>query len=162
MFYLCFSEEEKEIIEAENKMDPRLKGVHEGGKWYRIGRGYKTYEELFNGEQILDKPCVVCGHMIESRYHNRASLVSKNMCFSCNLWDDRVKELLQPNKMVVDGYFYSLASESDTSPFKGFGGRRFVFQRLANGEIVNSTNVWGGGKVPKVWREKFPDNAKII
>lgn len=162
MFYLCFSEEEKEIIEADNKMDPRMKGVHEGGRWSRIGCGYKTLEELYASEKILDAPCVVCGQLIESHYYGREELVAKNMCFGCNIWDKRIHELGQPNKMIVNGNFYTLAESNSTSPFKGFGGHRFLFLRLDNGEIVECSNVWSGGKVPKIWRDRFPDNAKIL
>lgn len=161
MFYLCSNEDEQELIEAENWEDPRLLMVGKGGRWNHISPGGKTKEEAYERWRILPDPCVVCGHLIESHYHNREALIQKNMCFSCNLWDDRSREVKGPNKMVVDGYFYSIAADA-TGGFRGHGGRKFVFKRLDNGKLVVSHNVWAGGEIPKIWRPIIKDNATLM
>ena len=56
-----------------------------------------------------------------------------------------------------------LYSVSDsTGPFKGFGGRKFTFQRISDNSIVESCNVWCEGDVPKHFRDRTPDNAIML
>lgn len=162
MFYLCDNDEDQELIETDDIHDVRLNMANKGGRWTSLSPGGKTMAEAIERWKLLPDPCVVCGHLIKSSYQNGQELVAKNMCFSCNIWDNRVKELTWPNKMVVNGCFYTIASESESKYFRGFGGSKFVFKRLDNGELVESTNVWSGGHPPKIWLNVFKDNAIIL
>lgn len=152
MWFVLENSEEQSIVESDKYPEMRP-------NWSSCSPGYDSKEALWKGQHILDKPCVICGRYICSNYTNRESLVRKNMCFGCDLWDSRVLECMHNTKiMIVNGIMYSIGPENqDPNKFRGFGGHRFVFIR--DGFETISTNVWCGGNVPKIWLDKIPDNA---
>src|SRR5690348_9758066 len=95
MFYLLHDHQNciQAIIEFPYQEPNRckLKMFSEGGQWTSRSAGYETREELFKGEGILLGKCGVCGHWINTRFNEttKKDMIHKNMCFSCNLWDDR-------------------------------------------------------------------------
>jgi len=160
MWYI-FENDDEQLVADVDISDPQYSISSHSCEWPSRTSGHPTREELFKHYQVLEKPCVVCGQWIKSTYNNRDEFVPKNMCFSCNIWDNRVREVLaSTRKMIVNGYFYT-ASEDTGGYFRGHGGRKFTFERLDTGEIVESTNVWSGGRIPKIWRDRLPDNAVI-
>src|SRR5690349_5418266 len=53
---------------------------------------YKTKELCLEDNSILDNPCVVCRGVVKTTYSNRERLIERNMCFSCDLWTQRVDQ----------------------------------------------------------------------
>jgi len=88
------------------------------------------------------------------------SMIKRNMCFSCDLWTNRIEDSNKDNKMIVDHIFYSVAREDDKSSSRGFGGAKFTF--VKNGKTIISTNVWYGGDIPHHFWTRTPDNAIIV
>lgn len=123
---------------------------------------YKTRELLVEHCHILDKPCVECGGVVMTHYHNNESMIARNMCFGCNHFTDFIKRANHPNIMIVNHIIYSVVSENPNTPssFKGFGGAKFVF--VKDGNTIESTNVWCGGDIPKHFWNRIPDNASMI
>jgi len=157
MWFLCENEDEQEIIES----DEYPKMIGEGGRWTHVTRGYKTKEELWIDRKILEKPCVICGQWASTHYHGNERMIAKNMCFGCNLWDLR-SENITNNIMIVDHQWYTIAQEFSGPGFRGFGGREFIFKVISTGEIETGKNVWFGGRIPKYFYDKIPDNAIIV
>jgi hypothetical protein len=63
---------------------------------------------------------------------------------------------------VVAGTHYEIGPVSGgDSRFSGFGGREFNI-RFLDGREVRSSNLWCQGVIPKVWRERIPDNAEFL
>lgn len=86
------------------------------------------------------------------------SMKEDGECFECSLWHERLSLLDDPNTVIIDGTFYTIGDENDSSPFRGFGGDKFVIN-FKDGRQVTTTNLWCGGHISKHWRPQFPDNA---
>ena len=156
MWYILENSEKQEICER----DVRPNFQDGDTFWTRLSPGYSSYEDLIEKNKILDEPCVCCGRKTITTYHNRDSLVKKNMCFGCDIWDERSKHQNNDNVMIVNGDWYTVGPEDKNNKMRGFGGRKFVF--VKNGKMVESTNVWFGGEIPQIWKSKIKDNASII
>lgn len=123
---------------------------------------YKTRELLEKHQNILKDPCVECGGVVMANYIGNKQMIERNMCFSCNHWTNAIESTKRDNIMIVNSTVYTVVEDKPNTPnsFKGFGGAKFVF--LKDGNTITSTNVWCGGDIPKHFRERIPDNAKII
>lgn len=162
MWYLIETHDNKQIIKDWDH-SPTDKELHELNYFSCSGgHCYATKEALFKGEQILDRPCVVCGNWVKTTYQHNEKMIERNMCFSCNLWTDRI-EITKNNKkvMIVEGIMYTIVEDFIGPGMRGFGGHKFTFETF-KGEIKISKNVWCGGDIPKHFLDKIPDNAKII
>lgn len=147
-----------EIVQSESYPET----FTDGTRWSSRSRGYDTKEALLKGEGILDKPCVCCGSLVSTNYVEdmKAQLIRKNMCFACNVWDERSRNI-KKNNIIANYTWYTLGDEDGTGPFRGFGGNQFQF--LKNDDVlITSTNVWYGGEIPPRWRDKIPNNAILI
>lgn len=106
--------------------------------------------------------CKICGkeENISMFYPDTQKKLRKNeMCFSCQLWNERLPLVGHPEVAIIDGTFYSIGPEDDTpKQCRGFGGDKFVI-RFKDGREVTTTNLWCGGDIPQVWQDKFPNNA---
>jgi len=100
--------------------------------------------------------CPVCGK--ELKPYEEHYLNERGKCFECSLWEERLPLVGQPDVAIIDGTFYTIGDEDDTSPFRGFGGDKFVI-RFKDGREVTTTNLWCGGEVSDYWKPKFPNNA---
>ena len=102
--------------------------------------------------------CPTCGEEI-GRFVSDISFMEKHgECFECSLWRKRLPLVNKSNVAIIDGTFYTIGSEDDPSPFRGFGGDKFVIN-FKDGRKVTTTNLWCGGNVSKHWKPQFPDNA---
>lgn len=148
------------IVSDENP--DNVKMYSQGGTITSRSRGYNTIEELKEGEKILEKPCVMCGGVAGTNYIGNQSMVERNMCFSCNFWEDRLHSL-GLNNFIINGNFYTDSGQVDkpTKMFLGFGGRLFVIETF-DGRIISTNNLWYGGRITQWFRDKFPDNAKFV
>lgn len=104
------------------------------------------------------KKCPTCGEVIGEYASDEISLKEHGECFECALWRERLPLVGRPDVAIIDGTFYTIGDENDPSPFRGFGGDKFVI-RFKDGRQVTTTNLWCGGDISKHWRPKFPDNA---
>lgn len=135
-----------------------------GGRCSSIGRPYKTRQELIDGEKILDKPCKKCGGIVKASFLNGDKLIENNLCFSCDLWNDRLIELKSNKNIIIcNSVWYTIVPENnDKNKYRGHGGRLFIFKKLDNNEIVKSTNVWCGGDIPSIYLDELRDNATLL
>ena len=86
------------------------------------------------------------------------SMKEHGECFECSLWRERLPLVGNPDVAIIDGTMYTIGDENDSSPFRGFGGDKFVIN-FKNGRQVTTTNLWCGGHISDTWRPQFPDNA---
>lgn len=156
MWFIFENEISQLIIEAETYPPMKIDGIY-----YTSSRGYKDKEEL--DKALLPEPCVICGRRVHHNFMEpvKQQMIAKNMCFSCNLWDNRASES-PDNRMIVRHSMYTVSDEKASHFMRGFGGARFKFKSLKDGKVTESTNVWFGGDIPKYFWERMPDNAEMI
>ena len=104
--------------------------------------------------------CPTCGKEIGTFVSDERSLIENGECFSCSIWRERLPLVGRPNIAIIDGTFYTIGDEDDPSPFRGFGGDKFVI-KFKDGREVVTTNLWCGGDIDEHWKSKFPDNASF-
>lgn len=102
--------------------------------------------------------CIICGKQIEKSSYSNKVLCSSE-CFSKNFWNEIVEE--KNIHTIIDGVSYCIGKEDDKSPFRGFGGQRFVIKKK-DGSIVATTNLWCQGDIPNDYKKLLPDNAEFI
>ena len=100
--------------------------------------------------------CPTCGQEIWPDEEN--NMKENGECFECSLWRNRLPLVGNPDVAIIDGTFYTIGDENDPSPFKGFGGDKFVIN-FKDGRQITTTNLWCGGDIPEHWKDKFPNNA---
>jgi hypothetical protein len=116
---------------------------------------------------IHDKPCQYCGEEIELCWGKERNLQLQEQvrCFNCDFWIRRLEGIEKDpeNFFTIDGnvYWNGGHGKTDALGYKGFGGNCFHIERF-DGSQVTTDNLWHNGKVPELWRNKFPDNAKFI
>lgn len=162
-FYLVTGgREDRRTFIIESETPPKM--LSEGGPCQSRTPGYDTEEDLRRKNEVLDEPCKHCGGLIKANYTEYGPILRKSLnCFSCQIWEDRSREILVPghNKVILGENFYSIGEELPPghAGFRGFGGRKFTFEML-DGSTVVSTNVWYGGEIPPHMKHLLPDNAK--
>lgn len=90
----------------------------------------------------------------------------EDLSVSYRFWDDKVA-MRKAGDITPDGQpvirsgatHYTIGPENTRYPVRGFAGRRFRFQLLDSEEIVESTNVWYQGRIPREFAKALPDNA---
>lgn len=105
--------------------------------------------------------CPTCGKELGASNlysSDERSMKEKGECFVCSLWRERLSLVGKPNIAIIDGTFYTIGDEDDPSPFRGFGGDKFVI-KFKDGREVTTTNLWCGGDISDAWKSKFPNNA---
>lgn len=89
----------------------------------------------------------------------------QHMEFVRKFWDEKVALADGPRKLDVvrvNGTHYLIGDENaDPRGFRGFGGTRFYI-RFNDGRLVQSTNLWCQGEIPKAYRDRLPDNAAFL
>ena len=105
--------------------------------------------------------CPTCNQEIGRFASDERSMKEHGECFECSLWRERLSLVGNPDVAIIDGTLYTIGDEDDPSPFRGFGGDKFVIN-FKDGKQVITTNLWCGGKIPKIWKDKFPDNADFF
>ena len=103
------------------------------------------------------KKCPTCGKELKS--YEEHYLDEYGECFECKLWRERLSLVGNPDIAIIDGVFYSIGDEDDPSPFRGFGGDKFVINFKKDGRKVTTTNLWCGGDISEYWKSQFPNNA---
>lgn len=97
-------------------------------------------------------------------------------------WLPRIKEYHQEPIVVIDNVYYGVAKDSQRpGPGDGYGGRSFTIHVLNNAAaqklqeaglnihrdahlrwVLKTRNLWNGGRIPPVFRDRLPNNAKFI
>jgi hypothetical protein len=110
----------------------------------------------------MNKPCICCGDPIVCHFYDyiNLQLIKKQMCFVCNIWDERSKmsDRDRKNIVIADGRWYTISEDHVGEP--GFSGAEFKFQ--VGNDVIASRNVWFGGDIPAHFRDKIKDNAVLI
>ena len=105
--------------------------------------------------------CPTCGQELGAASFigsDERSVKEHGECFECALWRERLPLVGNPDTAIIDGTFYTIDDENDPSPFRGFGGDKFVI-KFKDGREVTTTNLWCGGHIPEHWKPQFPNNA---
>lgn len=109
--------------------------------------------------------CTRCGAVEPNSSWNDElveTLASRNLCFSCNVWHEKLAVRDHPDVVRIAGVHYTIAPETPKGGFRGFGGARFWIQRTSNDVVRSTTNLWCQGDIPPAWRSELPDNATFI
>ena len=111
----------------------------------------------------MDIICKECGK--EEKLHwikeENDKLISRNLCFKCNFWFEKTLIKDESNVARIDGRHYQIASETDKSSFRGYGGAKFIIL-FNDGRKITTTNLWHQGAIPKHFKKRLPDNAKFL
>lgn len=132
-----------------------------------LSAGFDSEKELREHNEVLEEDCKICNGIVSTHYiePTRTILKEKNLCFNCNFWQDKLDRLLSGDHrvFVIGGtmYYHSNDDRDPVRTFRGFGGRKFMIQRL-DGEILETNNLWCNGEVPKDFKDKIKDNARFI
>lgn len=153
------NEDKDSCSEIINDYHYEIKTVSYGGKYWSIGAPYATLEGCIEGEKIPEQPCRKCGQIYGNRYSHK-DLSILGLCFSCDLWTERVQS---KRKIVIEHVMYSDGGRKsrDEAGFLGHGGREFKIE-MNDSTIIKTNNLWCGGDVPKRFQDEIPDNAKFI
>ena len=109
------------------------------------------------------KKCPTCGKELGTASFigsDERSVKEHGECFECALWRERLPLVGNPDVAIIDGTFYTIGDENDPSPFRGFGGDKFVI-KFKDGREVTTTNLWCGGHISEAWKSQFPNNANF-
>lgn len=70
----------------------------------------------------------------------------------------------EAGRIVVDGIHYRAGiRRAETPPsMRGFGGRRQVFRRLSDGDILETDDLWYQGPIPPMFRDRLPDTHERV
>lgn len=106
--------------------------------------------------------CSVCESLYDTKTTMRGERLKElGLCFECNFWKEKYQNHIEDPKhqIICEGRAYFIQKE-DTL-LKGFGGSKFVI-KFDDGSIVETTNLWHNGEVPKRFRPMLPDNCKFV
>ena len=98
--------------------------------------------------------CDQCGKAFRKRLTEDAYL--NGNCFDCSFW---LKKVGKTGQVIVNGVHYRI--NDNTTPFRGFGGRKFDIA-FHDGRKIKTNSLWCQGKIPTKFRELIPDNAVFI
>lgn len=159
-FYLAGDGERTEIIHSEKP--PKMR--YEGGEWSSLSPGTEDLKESKEKWCMPEEPCRCCGNVFSASYSEptKAQLLSKNVCFGCNFWQEYVEQKNDFRIARIEGSHYCIVPD-DNSPhgFKGHGGSEFRI-RFHDGREVVTRNLWHQGTIPPHFRDELPDNATFV
>lgn len=106
--------------------------------------------------------CHICGKEEDtSHWCDGNQMQERQMCFTCNFWQNNLEADKTRKWAVINGEHYVLEPHTDNG-FQGFDGRLFTI-KFFDGHIEQCDNLWFQGKIPEgYWRKQFPDNAEFI
>lgn len=78
-------------------------------------------------------------------------------------WEKRIAALAAGREnVVIENHCWFTVGDENAKGMRGFGGHRFEFRPLDGGLLLVSTNMWFGGAIPPVFRDRIPDTHKMI
>jgi hypothetical protein len=158
-WYLATNDECSIILNETNEDAHKKKSFH----WSSLSRGYDTKDELIEDKGILNEPCKECGSPIATDFYQpvKSRLINKNLCHSCNFWDEKKDGQDNKRVVIVNGTHYWIEDDKPNAAFQGFGGAKFSIE-FNDGRKVITRNLWCQGDIPIRFRDRLPDNAKFI
>lgn len=128
--------------------------------WSHMSRDYPSKEAALAAESLgEDKPCRVCGGLVLIQFMNASRLIERNLCFSCNHWQEVVDEMgSHPHRYVIKGRLYTAKPNAKGG---GFGGSHFIVRPFGK-DAFDCWDVWHGGEVPPQFRHLLPDTAEFL
>jgi hypothetical protein len=82
---------------------------------------------------------------------------------SDDLWEKNIADLAKGrDNVVIENHCWFTVGDEGASGMRGFGGHRFEFRPLDGGLLLVSTNMWFGGAIPPVFRDRIPDTHKML
>lgn len=111
--------------------------------------------------------CKECGEIEFATYTNKSKLLEHQLCFGCNLWQEREEEYLRGKKpiLIVKGCVYTDGGNTfgRSTQYNGFGGAKFNIRMLDGSKEWGTNNLWCGGNIPKKYRlTTMKDNAEFV
>ncbi len=156
-YFLCAGKHHKQEIVFDEESNIIMGGDEK--QWLGRAGGFDTIEKLREVCKVLNEPCIECGGLIPTTYHEpiKSELISRNVCLSCNIWINKLATLPDPNCFIVNGGVYNTRPEFEGPGFRGFGGSEFKFMK--DSVLTVSKNVWFNGYVPDHFKDRIKDNA---
>lgn len=100
--------------------------------------------------------CKICGKEFTNR--RWTTLVCSDECFEDNYWLERVNDIKNKNRVIIDNSVYYIADENACGS-RGFDGAIFYIH-FFDGREVRTTNLWSNGQIPEKYLKQLPDNAR--
>lgn len=67
------------------------------------------------------------------------------------------------NFIIINHHSYTISSVLESiKSYKGFGGREFIIKKYKSEEVITTTNLWHGMKIPESFYRLLPDNAEFL
>lgn len=106
--------------------------------------------------------CTCCGvenysTAYTARCREKQIIDRDKVCFSCAFWIIRSES---KQDCVIAGHLYSPGNGLPPSRFLGMAGRRFDIEYF-DGRKVTTFDLWSGGTIPEIFRDRIPDTAKF-
>lgn len=117
--------------------------------------------------KLLDFKCSKCGRTaVPSHFVWSAAfdMVDLRMCITCTHWYEFHRGVLahpKKNFMARDNGYTVGKEKPAWNLSRGFGGALFII-RFSDGNVIESTNLWHRGAVPKAWQEDLPNTAVFL
>jgi len=140
-------------------------------RWQVSGEGdYSWNEAIDKVDAGLEDPpdervtCKLCGdyELLGWLGDLPDRLKRKSMCFTCNHWDEWFLDFAKDDNKTMfinGGRAYTICDESKGGGrWSGFGGRKFNV-KFKTGRVVDSTNLWTQGEIPKRFSKQ--DTAEL-
>lgn len=104
--------------------------------------------------------CAYCNQKEDpAHWLNGADLAKRQTCLNCAYWLDLIPA--SPEAIIIAGNYYTLGPEDEPENRKGFAGFSFTIERT-DGGIVHTTNLNHCGQIPSHFKDRLPDNARLI
>ncbi len=103
--------------------------------------------------------CKECGKPERPTYvaEFQVPMVEKQICFACELWNQRLNEHKVKPSVIFNGVLYSIGPEpkkGERCDGLGFGGATWYLKHLASGRLIVTSNLWCGGDIPQEFIDK--------
>lgn len=91
--------------------------------------------------------------------------VTKRQSSNDAYWAEQLSH--RQGALVINGKHYRIGKNNGrprgvTDDFRGFGGRKFEIEMLANGHVAKVDDLWYQGPIPPKHLPLFPDNARFV
>lgn len=110
----------------------------------------------------IEQLCSDCGNHVADDGYSHVKGDRTDLCHSCHFWRQKYTPQVMQSALRADAHHYQLGPEGARPSFRGFGGSRFVFEMLDDKRRIVSTNCWTQGIIPPHFRERLPDNARVV
>ena len=105
--------------------------------------------------------CTECGVYFVPNLDSDAYI--DHNCFNCSFWLEKIDmDPVDKREQTIINGVHMMACPSTDGPFQGMGGRQHIFEYFDDGRMVFCDNVWYQGEIPERFRDRLPDNARVV